>query len=237
MKRTQIQLDDATYEAVRRRAFDEGRSMASVVREELAEAFGTETRKRRWTIDDFKFVGMGRDPNNPPDAPVSGEPRRCAGRSLRRLGSAGAKMIFVDTSAIFALADELDIHHQDAKRLFDALLRTERRRVTHSYVLIESMALLQRRLGREQAMEFATATAAFEVEWVGERLHGAAVQALHGQPRGISLVDQGELPGHAPARNRRGVRVRQRLHGGRVSAVRRMSGCTRPPGAHAPDGR
>ena len=71
MKRTQIQLDDATYEAVRRRAFDEGRSMASVVREELAEAFGTETRKRRWTIDDFKFVGMGRDPNNPPDAPVS----------------------------------------------------------------------------------------------------------------------------------------------------------------------
>ena len=65
-------------------------------------------------------------------------------------------MIFVDTSAIFALADELDIHHQEAKRLFDALLRTERRRVTHSYVLIESMALLQRRLGREQAMEFAT---------------------------------------------------------------------------------
>ena len=99
-------------------------------------------------------------------------------------------MIFVDTSAIFALADELDIHHQEAKRLFDALLRTERRRVTHSYVLIESMALLQRRLGREQAMEFATATAAFEVEWVGERLHGTAVQALHGQPRGISLVDQ-----------------------------------------------
>ena len=35
MKRTQIQLDDATYEAVRRRAFDEGRSMASVVREDL----------------------------------------------------------------------------------------------------------------------------------------------------------------------------------------------------------
>ena len=114
MKRTQIQLDDATYEAVRRRAFDEGRSMASVVREELAEAFGTETRKRRWTIDDFKFIGMGRDPNNPPDAPGVGEPRRCAGRSLRRLGSAGAKMIFVDTSAIFALADELDIHHEDA---------------------------------------------------------------------------------------------------------------------------
>ena len=99
-------------------------------------------------------------------------------------------MIFVDTSAIFALADELDVHHEEAKRLFDTLLRTERLRVTHSYVLIESMALLQRRLGREKAMEFATVGAAFEVEWIGERLHSAAVQALHSQPRGISLVDQ-----------------------------------------------
>ena len=41
MKRTQIQLDDATYAAVRRKAFEQGRSMASVVRETLAEALGT----------------------------------------------------------------------------------------------------------------------------------------------------------------------------------------------------
>ena len=73
MKRTQIQLDDATYEAVRRRAYEQNRSMASVVREALAKAFGVESgvEKRKWTIEDFPFIGMGSDPDNPPDAPVS----------------------------------------------------------------------------------------------------------------------------------------------------------------------
>ncbi len=73
MKRTQIQLDDATYEAVRRRAFKDGRSMASVVRDTLAEALGTTARNRnkKWTIEDFTFIGMGTDPDPPPDVPVS----------------------------------------------------------------------------------------------------------------------------------------------------------------------
>ena len=67
MKRTQIQLDDATYEAVRRRAFEQGRSMASVVRETLSEAFGTSEAGRRRRIEDFTFVGMASDPAPPPD--------------------------------------------------------------------------------------------------------------------------------------------------------------------------
>jgi predicted nucleic acid-binding protein len=99
-------------------------------------------------------------------------------------------MIFVDTSAIFALADGRDARHDEAARSFEALLRAGRRLVTHSYVLVESMALLQRRLGRGKAIEFASVVAAFEIEWVGERLHNAAVLALGEQPRGISLVDQ-----------------------------------------------
>ena len=45
--------------------------MASVVRETLAEAFGTEVKKPRWTIDDFTFIGMGRDSNNPRETRVS----------------------------------------------------------------------------------------------------------------------------------------------------------------------
>ena len=71
MKRTQIQLDDATHEAVRRRAFEQGRSMASVVRETLAEAFGTRGAGPPRKIEDFAFVGMGSDPTPPPDTPVS----------------------------------------------------------------------------------------------------------------------------------------------------------------------
>ena len=99
-------------------------------------------------------------------------------------------MIFVDTSAFFALADGRDARHGEATRSFEALLRAGRRLVTHSYVLVESTALLQRRLGRRQAIELASGVAAFEIEWVDEPLHEAAVLALGDQPRGISLVDQ-----------------------------------------------
>ena len=73
MKRTQIQLDDGTYEAARRRAFKQGRSIASVVRETPADSFGTSntSRKRKLAIEDFTFIGMGSDQSPPPDIPVS----------------------------------------------------------------------------------------------------------------------------------------------------------------------
>ncbi len=60
-------------------------------------------------------------------------------------------MIFVDTSAIYALADRRDTNHLDAAHRFDTLLQSGRRPFTHSYVLVESMALLDRRLGAGRA--------------------------------------------------------------------------------------
>ena len=99
-------------------------------------------------------------------------------------------MIFVDTSALFALASDRDSQHREARLAFDRLLRTERRLLTHSYVLSESMALLQQRLGRGAALALAAETRAFDIEWVDEPLHNAAVDALHSAPRGVSLVDQ-----------------------------------------------
>ena len=60
MKRTQVQLDANTYEALRRRAFEQGRSLSALVRESLAEFLGTGKRKRRLTMQDFTFVGSGR---------------------------------------------------------------------------------------------------------------------------------------------------------------------------------
>ena len=99
-------------------------------------------------------------------------------------------MIFIDTSAVFALASARDLNHHGARRRFDALLRTRRQILTHSYVLSESMALLQHRLGRDAALAFASEARAFEVEWVDESLHASAVAALRGAPRSVSLVDQ-----------------------------------------------
>lgn len=73
MRRMQVQLDDAVYEAVRRRACEQGRSMASVVRETLSEVFGGAAGEQdaKRTAEDFTFVGMGRDPDPPSDVPVS----------------------------------------------------------------------------------------------------------------------------------------------------------------------
>lgn len=60
MKRTQVQLDERTYEALRRRAFEKGRSMSSLARELMAQSLGTSTVKQRPTIKDFTFIGAGR---------------------------------------------------------------------------------------------------------------------------------------------------------------------------------
>jgi len=99
-------------------------------------------------------------------------------------------VIFVDTSAVLALASHRDLRHHEARRSFAELLRTGRELLTHSYVLAESMALLQRRLGRKTAIAFAAGARAFEIEWVDQSLHDSAVDALRDAHRGVSLVDQ-----------------------------------------------
>ena len=59
MKRTQIQLDESTYRLARQRAFDEGVSMASVVREALRQYLVPEGDEVP-TIEALGFVGVGR---------------------------------------------------------------------------------------------------------------------------------------------------------------------------------
>lgn len=56
MRRTQIQLDERTYEALRRRAYDQKKSMAFVVRALLESALGL-APSRKPSIKDFPFVG------------------------------------------------------------------------------------------------------------------------------------------------------------------------------------
>lgn len=60
MKRTQIQLDERTYETLRRRAYERGSSISALVRNALARSLETRTSKRRLTIKQFTFVGAGR---------------------------------------------------------------------------------------------------------------------------------------------------------------------------------
>jgi hypothetical protein len=68
MRRTQIQLDEETHAALRKIAYETGASMASVVRDTLSRALGTErTRKRRAKLT---FIGAGSS-RHPTLEPVS----------------------------------------------------------------------------------------------------------------------------------------------------------------------
>lgn len=100
-------------------------------------------------------------------------------------------MIFLDTSAIYAMADQGDPRHQRATGLFQALLEAHEGILTHNYVLVEAMALIQGRLGLAAALRLAHDCRAFEVEWVDEPTHEDAVRRLaRAGKRGVSLVDQ-----------------------------------------------
>lgn len=99
-------------------------------------------------------------------------------------------MIFLDTSAIYALADKADPNHATAYKKFDLASKSGEIFLLHNYVLIESAALLQARLGLQSAILFLEDTREFEVEWVDLELHEKAVKELEKVgKRGISLVD------------------------------------------------
>lgn len=99
-------------------------------------------------------------------------------------------MIFIDTSAIYALADRSDPQHRRARKQFERMLGAGMPLLTHSYILIESVALLQHRLGIDTARTFVADARAFEVEWVSATTHEAAVDRWRlANRRKVSLVD------------------------------------------------
>ena len=57
--------------------------------------------------------------------------------------------VFVDTSALYALLDGDDAGHERALRGSERILREEL--LTHSYVVVETVSLVRRRLGPEAA--------------------------------------------------------------------------------------
>ena len=99
-------------------------------------------------------------------------------------------MIFMDTSAIYALADKADPNHITAYNKFEDILKSGEVPLLHNYILVESAALLQARLGLPSAILFLKDARSFEVEWVDLDLHEEAAKELERiGKRGISLVD------------------------------------------------
>ena len=100
-------------------------------------------------------------------------------------------MIFVDTSAFYALVDGDDAEHYRALRLWEGKPPAERGLVSTNYVVIESMALLQSRLGMPAVRGFCDAILPLvRIEWIDEVVHAQAMSAfIAADRRGLSLVD------------------------------------------------
>jgi uncharacterized protein len=99
-------------------------------------------------------------------------------------------VIFLDTSAIYAWADTADPNHHTAVRRLQAVLDAGEDLLTHNYVLVESLALLQARLGVQAALKLSRDSTAFVIEWVDDDLHASGIRELErSKKRHVSLVD------------------------------------------------
>jgi predicted nucleic acid-binding protein len=99
--------------------------------------------------------------------------------------------VFIDTSAFLAVLDRSDERHSDAKRIWLEALGGENTLVCHNYVLVETSAVLSRRIGMEAVRAFERdIVPILRLVWVSRDIHDAAVGAhLAAGRRGLSLVD------------------------------------------------
>ncbi len=99
---------------------------------------------------------------------------------------------FVDTSALYALLDEDDRQHRSAAGWLSGAGRDpETILLTHNYVVVETAALVQRRLGRRATRTlFDAFIPALSVFFVDETLHQRALSAHLAGSGELSLVDR-----------------------------------------------
>jgi len=96
---------------------------------------------------------------------------------------------FVDTSAI--LLNAADEEHSRAAATYRNLLETGEPLFSTNYILVETIALLQRRLGIAAVSTFQSdILPTLDVEWLTEESHQAAMaDLLAASRRRLSLVD------------------------------------------------
>lgn len=99
--------------------------------------------------------------------------------------------VFVDTSALVALLDGNEAKHAACARTWKRLLEEDASLVTSNYVIVETCALAQRRLGLDAIRAITTDfLPLLATDWVDESVHGAGHAALlTANRRELSLVD------------------------------------------------
>jgi len=99
--------------------------------------------------------------------------------------------VFVDTSAFYALLVRTDESHEVVRAAFAKLLDDRRPLRTTSFVIVETMALLQHRVGLAAAKDFdEDVLPVVQVHWVEEHLYRLGADRLWREDRRqLSLVD------------------------------------------------
>ena len=99
--------------------------------------------------------------------------------------------VFVDTSGLYALLVATDPFHQQARKAFSELRREDARLVTTSWVLMETYALIQRRVGVTAVQALRRGFAPLlDVVWVDAATHESALDEVDRLGDvAVSLVD------------------------------------------------
>lgn len=99
--------------------------------------------------------------------------------------------IFVDTSAFYAILCANDPNHPAARRVWEQLLQNDERLICTNYILLETLTLLQHRVGIEAVRVFQEDIIPWLlIEWINDEHHQVAVNALiTSGRRSLSLVD------------------------------------------------
>lgn len=99
--------------------------------------------------------------------------------------------VFLDTSGLYAVFDRDDANHSRAKNAWVEWLREGAVLLTNNYVLLETAALLQHRIGVAAVRALhEEVTPLLQVDWISEEQHRAGVEAVLAAARKkLSLVD------------------------------------------------
>lgn len=101
------------------------------------------------------------------------------------------KEIFVDTSALLSILNQDDQDYEASLRIWLRLAEEHAQLVTSNYVLVETLALIQNRLGMTAIQDFVDRfQPLLRVIWIDDALHEAAMLLLlTANQRRLSLVD------------------------------------------------
>jgi predicted nucleic acid-binding protein len=99
--------------------------------------------------------------------------------------------IFIDTSGFIAVLDEDEARHTEAVKTWRDILTSEEDLVTTNYVLVETCALVQNRLGMTAIKVFQKdIVPVLRIEWIAQAVHHAAMGIMLAAVRKkLSLVD------------------------------------------------